>query len=132
VANDGKDFRRHDPLYVKHDATVIEQQDTASGDVPGQILVVEADTFVVAQFAAGIEDEALAGFKPNLAVGEFPDADFRALEIGENAHRAPDAGSHLAHQSRPVDVVLRFAMGEVEPHDIDAGANHPFQHLGVR
>jgi hypothetical protein len=30
-----------------------------------------------------------------------------------------------------VDVVLRLAVGEVQAHDIDAGADHAFQHLGV-
>ena len=52
-------------------------------------------------------------------------------EIGENAYRAPDAGSYFAHQPRAGDMILGFAMGEIEAHDIDPGTDHSLQYSGI-
>jgi hypothetical protein len=98
VADDGEDLRTSDALDVEDDAPVVEQQDAAGRDVTGEILVVEADALVVAQFALGVENEALALSSQALAFGEFSNADLRPLQVGENADRPADAGSHLTHQ----------------------------------
>ena len=45
---------------------------------------------------------------------------------------AADLARDLAHQRGAVDVVLRRAVREVEPHDVDAGADHALEHLGRR
>jgi hypothetical protein len=42
----------------------------------------------------------------------------------------PTRWAMLAHQRGAVDVVLRLAVAEVQPHHVDAGADHALQHLG--
>jgi hypothetical protein len=106
VADDGEDLAADDPFDVEDDATIVEQEDTAGGDVPRQILVIEPHAFTIAQLAARVEDEARALFEPDLAFGELADADFRALQVGENTHRPLHAGRHFAHQCAPCDVVV--------------------------
>ena len=71
-------------------AAVVEQQDVARLDVLRQILVVEADAFLVAELAVGVEDEAVADDQRDLAVVELADADLRALQVAEDADRAPE------------------------------------------
>jgi len=39
--------------------------------------------------------------------------------------------ARLAHQGGAVDVVLRLAMAEIQPHHVHARAQQAFQHLGV-
>jgi hypothetical protein len=132
VTDGREDLRTNDSSHVEDDAPVVEQEDAAGRDVTGEILVIEADALAIAEFALGVEDEGLTLLEPGFALGEFSDADLRSLEIGENADRPSDAGSHLAHQLRAGDVVLGLAVGKVEAHDIDAGTDHPFQDVSVR
>jgi hypothetical protein len=53
------------------------------------------------------------------------------LQISENSHRTPDTGGNFADQLCPGDMILALAVGEIQANDIDAGADHAFQHLGI-
>ena len=75
-----------------------------------QILVVEADARLVAERALGIENETVAFFKQNFAVLEFANADFRALQVGQNTDGTLEAGSDLPHGIGQCDVVFCLAM----------------------
>ena len=120
--------RAVDVLDVHDDAAVVEQQHVAGGDVVDQFGVVEADAVAVAERAVGVEDEVLARLEQHLAAGELADADLRALQVG---HDADGAAAALASRSRSgVDalaVVVGGAVGEVEPHHIDAGVDQLVQ-----
>ncbi len=122
------------PLHlvdVQHDQAVVEQQGVAGLHVARQLLVVEADRGVVAEFVArAVEHELLPGRQLGLAAFELADADLRALQVGHDRHRAPGALGRGAHHRRAIDVVLRGAVREIQAHDIDTGGNQPLQHSG--
>ena len=94
-------------LHVEDDLAVVEQQHVAGLHVARQLLVVEADAGAVAQLAGGVEDEGVAGLERDLAVLELADADLGALQVGHDAHGAPDLAAGLAHQLRARLVVGR-------------------------
>ncbi len=96
--------------------------------VARQGLVVEADAFLVAQFAVlaplGVEDELVAVVQEDLAFFKLADADLRTLHVGHDGHFAAALGGGAAHQGGAVDMVLRLAVRKIQAHDVDAGADH--------
>lgn len=72
MLDDRVDFVAIDPFDFEHDASVIEEQGVASAHVVREILVVEAHAFLVAEFATGVENEAVAGFNVILPFSNFP------------------------------------------------------------
>ena len=109
---------------------VVEQQRVAGFHVARQVLVVQADTAVVAQLAAGrVEDELLAGLEHRLATFELADANLRPLQIRHDRDFLARPRSDFTHEFGASDVVLRGAVREVQAHDVHAGANHAFQHF---
>ena len=109
---------------------VVEEQRVAGPHVARQLLVVEADALARAELGpGGVEDELLAGDERRLAAFDLADADLRALQVGHDRDLLADLGRDLADQRRAVDVVLRRAVREVEAHHVDAGADHPLEHL---
>ena len=123
----GIDFLADDVVDVEHDAAIVEQQHVARTDVVRQVLVIEADAQLVAEFALGVENEAVADFERDLAFLELADADLRPLQVGEDADRPADLGRDGAHAGGQRDVILRLAMREVEADDVDAGADQGFE-----
>ena len=77
----------------------------------------------VAGNVLGGDDELIPRSEADRAAGEFPEADLRSLEVGENADATAGhvgAGPHAAvcHQ-----VVGLVAMAHVEPGDVHAGGD---------
>ncbi len=118
-------------LDVEHDLAVVEQQHCAGADVARQLLVVEAGALAVAHLEAGVEHEGLSLLERDLAVLELADADLRTLQVAKDGHGAAHLGGKLLHQRGALLVVLRRAVREIEPHDVDAGADHPLEGGGV-
>jgi hypothetical protein len=75
---------------TRADQPVVEQQDDAGCDVVGQLLVIEADAFLVAQVPRGVERELLARLEHNLAGGELADADLRPCRSAMIATSRPN------------------------------------------
>jgi hypothetical protein len=119
-------------VHRQHDQAVVEQQRVAGAHVARQFLVVQAHGVDVARLGAlRVQHEGLAVDQHHLAVGELADADLRALQVGHQRHRLAHLVAVRAHQVRTVDVVLRLAVAEVQPHHVDTGADQALQHLGV-
>ncbi|MDT4841234.1 hypothetical protein FQZ97_750790 [compost metagenome] len=117
-----------DAVDREHDQAVVQQQLVAGLHVARQVLVVQADGVDVAQLGArGIEHELGAGFEPDLALRELADADLRTLQVGHDGHFAAGLAGGFAHHGGAVDVVLRRAVAEVQPHHADLGQDHLFQ-----
>ncbi len=124
-------FALDDRVHFEDDAAVVEQQHVAGGQVVDQVRVVEADARRIAGRARRIEDEAAAGLEFGLAGGELADANLGALQVDHDADGAADLAHDLAQQRDALAVVVGRAVGEVQPHDIDAGGNHPRHHLRI-
>jgi hypothetical protein len=58
------------------------------------------------------------------------DADLRTLQVGHDRDLLADLAGRLANECGAVDVVLRLAVREVEPHDVNAGADHALEDFG--
>lgn len=115
----------------EHDEAVVQQQPVAGAHVARQVLVVEAHSLGVAGLGArGVEHELGARLEPDLALRELADADLGALQVGHDRHLAARLACGLAHHGGAVDVVLRGAVAEIEPHHADLVQDHLLQQLG--
>ena len=68
-------------------------------------------------------------FQRDFAVFEFADTNLRALQIGHDGNLATASSGYLAHQRGAGHMISRFAVREIETHDIDTGFDHPVQYL---
>ena len=118
-------------LDLEHDLAVVEQQHVARPHVLRQLLVVEAGTRLVAELALGIQDEPVARVQGDAPVLEFADADLRPLQVGHDADGAPGLAAQVPDELGARTVVVGGPVREVHPHDVDAGADHAFEHHGV-
>ena len=123
--------RAFDRRNAQHDAAIVEEQRVAGAHILGQIHVVEADGILVAEFAFGIEYEFRARHQGNFVVLEFTDADLRALQIHQHAHRTSGAARQHAHQLDTRLVLGCSAMREIHAHHIETGVNHARERFGV-
>ncbi|MCY1538559.1 hypothetical protein D9M68_741070 [compost metagenome] len=122
----------HHLVDDQHDQAVIEQQRVAGLHVAGELLVVQAHAFEIAQLGArGIEHEFFTRHQHHLALGKLAHADLGALQVGHDADLAARTLRRLTHQGGAVDVVLRGAVREVQSHHVDAGADHRLQQGGI-
>ncbi|MDT4836554.1 hypothetical protein FQZ97_702590 [compost metagenome] len=122
----------HHLVDDQHDQAVIEQQRVAGLHVAGELLVVQAHAFEIAQLGArGIEHEFFTRHQHHLALGKLAHADLGALQVGHDADLAPGALGRCAHQRGAVDVVLRGAVREVEANHVHARADHGFEQSRV-
>ncbi|MDT4837335.1 hypothetical protein FQZ97_710650 [compost metagenome] len=128
-AHGGEDLGAQHAVHHQHDQAVVEQQQVAGADVARQVLVVQADAFLIAELAGGIEDKGVARLERDLAVLELADTDLGALQVGHDGDLAPARLGGLAHQAGAVDMVLRGAVREIQPHHVDACGNHARQDL---
>ena len=112
------------------DQAIVEQQHVAGPDIARQFLVVQPHAIHVAGLGArGVENKARAGLQHDLALGELAHADLGALQVGHDGDLAARALGGFAHQRRTLDVVLRRAVAEVQPHHVDTFAHHLLQDL---
>ena len=118
-------------LDVEADEAVVQQQHRAGSNVLRQFLVVESDAVGIAQLDRRVEDERLSGLEPDLALGEFADADLRPLQVRHDRDLAAEPMRALAHQLRALHVVGRAAVREIEADDIRARGQHSLHHIRV-
>jgi hypothetical protein len=119
-------------LHGQHDQAVVEQQQVAGADIARQFLVIQPHTTDIPRLGArGVQDKGRSLLQHDLAFGELANPDLWALKVGHDGHLAAGALRRLAHQRGAVDVVLRLAVAEVQPHHIDAGIDHGHQQGGI-
>ena len=123
--------RTVDGLDLELDQPVVEQQHRARADVLDELAIVEADARRIAALAFGVEDERGAGHELDLAVGEPADANLRTLQVGHDRDFATECARNLANERGKLHVILRCAVREIQAHDVDAGGQHPAQHIGL-
>ena len=111
-------------------AAVVEQQDVTALHVLGQFFVVQPDALVIAHRALGIENERRTRFERDLAAFKLADPDFRALQVSEDAHRAPQLDGSGTDGFGTGAVIFRRAVGEVHAHHVNPGADHALQNIG--
>jgi hypothetical protein len=132
VARHGVDLVAAHARDVEHEAAVVEQQRIARAHVARELLVVQAHARDVAGLLeTRVEDEGVAGLQHHLAILELAHADLRALEVDHDPDRALDLAAGLAHELGALHVVRGRAVREVQPHDVDAGEEHPLEGRGV-
>ena len=115
--------------HFEFQAAIVEEQDVAIDDILGQVLVIEADTFLVAERALGVEDEFFAGHEGDPACLEFADANLRPLQVAQDADRAPELGCRRANPLGTRPMIVGRAMREIHAHDVDAGLHHAVQNF---
>ncbi len=82
----------------------------------------------VARRRGEIETQELAAGQPDAALGEMPEAEFRALQVGQRGQRPIDRRLGVAHRLQGAGVVGVRPVAEVQPEDVDADPRQ-FQHL---
>ncbi|MPN26744.1 hypothetical protein SDC9_174169 [bioreactor metagenome] len=115
-----------DEFHIQNDAPVVEQKHGTCFDIARQGLVIESDAGFIAQRAIRIEDESVAGCQFDAVLAEFPDANFRSLQIGQDGNGTSEFCHRAADDFNAPLMILRDAMGKVEADDIDARLNHAF------
>ena len=130
MPDNGVDFMAKDPFDFEHDPAVVEQQGIAGADIFRQILVIEPDTFLIAEFATCVEDEAVVGFQCDLAILKLANPDFRPLQIGKDADRTAQFGSDLADGIGQRNVIFGLAVREIQADDVNAGTEQFFEGFG--
>ena len=58
----------------------------------------------------------------------FPDAQFRSLQIGEDADRSAGIGLELADDGDALGVVVMTAVGKIQAKDVDAAFEQGLDH----
>ena len=115
-----------------HDhAAIVEQQFVAHAAILDQIRVVDADDFLSAfcQRMAGGEGETITDFQLDAFVGEFGDANFRALQVTQQSDEAAVLGGDVAHQLGAGLVLIGRAVGKVQTGNVQASQDQLLQHL---
>jgi hypothetical protein len=112
-------------LHFHFNAAVVEYQDVARLDVPDQLFVVDTHALVGTRFLVhgGVQHEGLAGAQGDLVFGKAGNAQFRALEVGQQCNEAALGGGGLAHPSGASDVFFGAAVGEIQSGNVDSGAD---------
>ena len=119
-------------FHAELDAAVIQQHDVARLQFTGQRRIVGTDPGLIAQVAAqaGIDGEGVARLQPDAAVGKAGDSDLGALQVGEDAYLAVEAGGAGPDLGRQGQVLLRTAVGEVKPEYIGSRLDQLLHHGG--
>ncbi len=118
---------------LQADLPIVQQQHVAGENIRRQFLVRDAH----ARFGARIDGERRvqrefgAVGQLHLAGLEAVDADFRPLQIAEQAHVPARSTSGRAHQLDPARMVGDRAMREIQAHHIHAGAHDLGQHRRI-
>jgi hypothetical protein len=75
-------------------------------------------------------DERSAGSEPDSTFGECAEAQFRSLQIGQNADRSPGRALNRSDRREACSVVLMSAVAEIQPEDINPGLEQGAYLLG--
>ncbi len=109
--------------HFEADAPVIEDQHIAGRHTLGKARQIATDPFMIA-VAIGqraVEHEACALDELRRSLAETADADLRALQIAEQRHLVAGAGCQSAYQRGARPMIVRAAMGKIQPEHIHAG-----------
>jgi len=125
-------LRALDLDHVEFQHAVIQQQHGTLADIFGQILVVEADTLLVAEPGPfRVQDKRVTLLEHDLVVLDFAHTDLWALQVGQDPYNAAACSRCRAHFFHPGHMVLCGTVGKVHAHHIHAGLYHFFQHFLV-
>ena len=78
-----------------------------------------------------IQNKFLAIDQHHLAIGKLADADLGALQVGHDGDFAPHFFGGLPHKVGAVDVVLGFAVAEIQTNHRHTRQNHLLQQSGI-
>ena len=117
---------RCDPQY---DLAVVDQEPRAFFHGFENLDMRQADTFLRARRFVQINPELVAGREFDRAVCKGSDAQFRPLQIGQNADRAPDFLFHLSNDAVPRANVFVRAVAHIQAKNVDAGEEQFLDHL---
>ena len=90
MPHDREDFVSGYLFNFQDDPPVVQQQDVPCGDIAGEILVVEPDAFLVAEFALGVENQQIAGFQDEMRAA---DADWVFVNFSKAVHCFSEPGA---------------------------------------
>jgi hypothetical protein len=79
-----------------------------------------------------IQNKGFAFLQMNFAISKFADADFRALQIGQDPNGATMGTCPFAHHFRSLHVVFGGTMRKIEADDIDARLDQTIDDLHIR
>ncbi len=121
-----------DTQHFQGDQAIVEQQGVARVHVVHQAEIADADAVRVAWRGIGAADQVEAGasLERHLAGGETLDADLRPLQVGEDADFAALLRRCRTHRRHACRLLLGRAMGKIQAHDVDAGADEIIEHTG--
>jgi hypothetical protein len=102
------------------DLAVVDEQPVFGAGVVGEALVGGGDAVVRARHVVDGDPHLLAGAPLDRARREPPEADLGALQVGEDADRAPLGVGRVPDHVVDLLVVLARAVAEVQPRDVHA------------
>jgi hypothetical protein len=108
---------------------VIEQQAVARLDRRKNLRMAEMDAAFVARRGVGIESEDLSVLDARLTALEGTDAQFRTLEVGQNADRPVELRFDLANRAMQLFELLVGRMAHIDAKYIRTGQEQFFDHL---
>ena len=107
--------------HPQADLAVIEQHGRAGTQGGEHLGMRHADPRGVARRGLQVEAQRLAVLQADRAVGELPQADLRALQVGQHRQRPAHHGLGLANRGDGGGVVVVGPVAEVHPEDVGAG-----------
>ena len=88
----GMHFFADDLIDFEFEQAVVQEENVASFDVFRQVAVIQADAQVFAfTLVGGVKDEFVAASEFHFAAFDDADADFRALQVGDDGDFTADA-----------------------------------------
>ncbi|MNE06255.1 hypothetical protein D3C80_988390 [compost metagenome] len=107
--------------HLQAQAAVVQQQVHARFQGFDDLGVGQVDPLGGTRGAVQVQAEGLAALEVDLAVGEAAHAQFRPLQVHEDADGVVQLALHLAHPLVALGVVGVFAVAEVQAEQVDAG-----------
>ena len=122
-----------DRVDPQADGAVGEVHDLVALDRRGQAGVGDEQPRGVTLTAVGSAHERgrVAGLELHDAVAELADPELRAREVLQDRDLAAGATGGVADPARGFRVLVRAAVGEVQPGDVHPGFDHSGEHLGI-
>ena len=126
----GLDGRPYNLRDLDHDAAVVDEKDIPGSHVPRQVFVGQADALgrALIRRALRVDDEALALAELDRALTQTLEANFRALQIGNEPHLTPRRPRRVAHGRRPLRVFGLGAVRIIQTCGVEAEVDEVLHH----
>ena len=113
----------------ERNAPVIEQQGVAGGNILGKLPVGHAHPLGRAgiEGKVHIQHETISVLQVDPAIFKLADADFRTLQIDQNAHLAAQRLRTLAQDPGATDMHIRGVIRQVQAHEVGPGKDQPVE-----